>query len=430
MLLHLRRLKHEEFMSDRFRKYIGYAVGELLLVVVGILIALQIDNWNEDRKERATLQSYLESIARNVREDQVELEPLRAHRAELMYLASRFDLIRNLDRYSVEDIELVNLIWSLAGRRSFFSANTSGFEALKSSGVLNRMQGSDIEHLLSRYHDHVKQVELLEIGLDGTLRPLLTELRMAQPEELLNWAILNPSALTPEQFEASQPFFAALIRSPTMGAVVDALFGNQALILHYDSLAVLGTSFSLAVEAGDLESPVATVRTPLDEIRDNLGPAVFVADGRPVAENYFLTTTTPPGQWIFRLNSVERRDGSLHIDWAGGADWAAVYWSNLAGDSATGRSAMDMTRFSKLVLELKGDRGGEVLQVHIKDADYPDDRPPISVDVTLTADWQTFEIDLAEFAPNDLSRLHVGLGLLIFPAQEPLAYSIRSARYE
>ncbi len=147
MLLHLRRLKHEEFMSDRFRKYIGYAVGELLLVVVGILIALQIDNWNEDRKERATLQSYLESIARNVREDQVELEPLRAHRAELMYLASRFDLIRNLDRYSVEDIELVNLIWGLAGRRSFFSANTSGFEALKSSGVLNRMQGSDIEHL-------------------------------------------------------------------------------------------------------------------------------------------------------------------------------------------------------------------------------------------------------------------------------------------
>jgi hypothetical protein len=430
MLLHLRRLKHDEFMSDRFRRYVGYAVGELLLVVAGILIALQIDNWNEDRKERATLQSYLESIARNVREDQAELEPLRAHRAELMYLASRFDLIRNVDRFSVEEVELVNRIWSLAATQSFFSANTSGFEALKSSGVLNRLQGSDIEQLLSRYYDHIKQVELLENGLDDTLRPLLTELRMAQPEELLSWAILNPSGLTPEQFEVSQPYFAELIRSPTMGAVIDALFGNQALILHYDSLAVLGESFSLAVEAGELESPVPMVRTPLDDIRDNLGPAVFVADGRPLAENYFLTTTTPPGRWIFRLESVERRDGALHIDWTGGAEWAAVYWSNVHGNTATGRSAMDMTRFSKLVLELRGDRGGEVLQVHIKDADYPDDRPPVSVDVTLTTDWETFEIDLAEFAPNDLSRIHVGLGLLIFPAQEPLSYSIRNARYE
>ena len=51
MLLLLRRLKHGVFMNNEFRKYLGYAVGELLLVIVGILVALQIDNWNEDRKE-------------------------------------------------------------------------------------------------------------------------------------------------------------------------------------------------------------------------------------------------------------------------------------------------------------------------------------------------------------------------------------------
>ena len=51
MLLLLRRLKQGHFMKKKHRKYLAYAVGEMLLVIVGILIALQIDNWNTDRQE-------------------------------------------------------------------------------------------------------------------------------------------------------------------------------------------------------------------------------------------------------------------------------------------------------------------------------------------------------------------------------------------
>lgn len=430
MLFLLRRLKHDVFMSDQFRKYLGYAIGELLLVVVGILVALQIDNWNEDRKERATLQSYLESIARNMREDLAELEPVRAHRAEMLYLLSSYDLIRNRDRYSRAEVAFLASIWGQAGSRSFFSANTSGYEALKTSGVLNRLQGSDIEHLLSRYYAHIRQVELLERGLDDTLRPLLTELRMVQPRELENWAILNSSALTPEQFEAGQPYFAELINSPTMVALVDALFGNLRLVDHYDSLAVLGEAFNRATEAKQPDAAAAAVRTPLDDFRDNLGPAEIIVDGRPLAENYYLTTTTPPGTQIFGLQSIQRQDGALHIEWPGGADWASVYWGPLHGGGGSGRASWDMTRFSKLVVELKGDRGGESLGVLVKDADYPDDISPVSVDVTLGQDWQSFEIDLADYAPNDFSRMHIPLGFVIFPADEPLSFSVRNARYE
>ena len=38
--------------GDNVRKYLLYAIGEILLVVIGILIALQVNNWNEDRKDR------------------------------------------------------------------------------------------------------------------------------------------------------------------------------------------------------------------------------------------------------------------------------------------------------------------------------------------------------------------------------------------
>lgn len=51
------------------KKYLLYAIGEILLVVVGILLALQINNWNESRKERNQLKSILKNVASDLRQD-------------------------------------------------------------------------------------------------------------------------------------------------------------------------------------------------------------------------------------------------------------------------------------------------------------------------------------------------------------------------
>ena len=57
--------------SGRASKYVLYAVGEITLVVIGILIALQINNWNEERKdrikEREVLQNLEESLENSIR---------------------------------------------------------------------------------------------------------------------------------------------------------------------------------------------------------------------------------------------------------------------------------------------------------------------------------------------------------------------------
>jgi hypothetical protein len=430
MLFRLRRSKHDAFMNEKVRQYLGYAFGEVLLVVVGILLALQFNNWNENRKEQATLQSYLESIARNMREDLGELEPLRARRVESLYVASRFDAIRYQDRFTVDEILFFARVWTLGDAQAFFTANTSGFDALKSSGVLNRLQGSDLEPLLSRYYDVVNQITVLEGVMNDKIRPLSTELRQSQPKELEPWAIFNPRTLLPDRFEAVQPLYSDVINSPTAAALVEGLYGNRTLVLLYDSLTVLGNAFIRAVESGQLDTPVATLRTPMDDFRDHLGTADIVAAGRPVAESYALTAFGESGPRAFHLDSVQSQNGALHIDYGGGQDWASVSWLPIVENILSGIQYQDFSRFDKLRLELKGDRGGEVIKVLVKDMDYPDDVAPVSVDLVLSDDWQTWEIDLARFAPNDRSRLVVPLGFLISPAQEPLAFSVRNARYE
>lgn len=50
MIKLFRKIRQKLIVENKFNKYILYAVGEILLVVVGILIALQINNWNEQRK--------------------------------------------------------------------------------------------------------------------------------------------------------------------------------------------------------------------------------------------------------------------------------------------------------------------------------------------------------------------------------------------
>lgn len=52
MLRIFRTLRHSFIANNRFSKYMLYAVGETLLVVIGILLALQINNWNEEKQER------------------------------------------------------------------------------------------------------------------------------------------------------------------------------------------------------------------------------------------------------------------------------------------------------------------------------------------------------------------------------------------
>ena len=52
MLRFFRQLRHRLLTENRSSKYLLYAIGEILLVVIGILIAFQVDNWNEDRIRR------------------------------------------------------------------------------------------------------------------------------------------------------------------------------------------------------------------------------------------------------------------------------------------------------------------------------------------------------------------------------------------
>jgi len=74
MIKFFRKIRQNLLSEGKTGKYFKYAIGEILLVVIGILIALQINNWNEDRKVRTYELNQLKEIRENLKESKIEID--------------------------------------------------------------------------------------------------------------------------------------------------------------------------------------------------------------------------------------------------------------------------------------------------------------------------------------------------------------------
>ena len=52
MIKFFRKIRQKLLSENKFSKYLIYAIGEIILVMIGILLALQVNNWNEERKQK------------------------------------------------------------------------------------------------------------------------------------------------------------------------------------------------------------------------------------------------------------------------------------------------------------------------------------------------------------------------------------------
>lgn len=150
-------------------------------------------------------------------------------------------------------------------------------------------------------------------------------------------------------------------------------------------------------------------------------PAVAQCDiagtpGVPSTGDVFVGTFTPDYRIGLDTN-LQRRDwlaclqdgcdGCCRMALPSGQEWGAVFIT--VGEPAQPpRPARDLSAFTTLRLELRGEVGGETIQIGIKDACDPDDGTEAKVTLgPLTTDWQSFDIPLSSFPKADLGTLYV-----------------------
>mgnify|MGYP001818876270 CR=1 FL=1 len=73
MIKFFRHMRKSLLMKNKTGKYFKYAIGEIVLVVIGILIALQINNWNEHRKNKSLLGQYTNNLIEDLKKDSIDI---------------------------------------------------------------------------------------------------------------------------------------------------------------------------------------------------------------------------------------------------------------------------------------------------------------------------------------------------------------------
>lgn len=127
-----RKIRQQLAAQNNVAKYTRYAIGEIILVVIGILIALSINNWNENRKNRQVENRILTEIANGLQQDLIDIK-LNIHGHQLGLKACEY-WINIINKKQVDLDSLITNYKYLT--RDFISAqNTSGYESLKSKGL-------------------------------------------------------------------------------------------------------------------------------------------------------------------------------------------------------------------------------------------------------------------------------------------------------
>ena len=159
MIKFFRKIRQRLLTENKFSKYLIYAIGEIILVVIGILIALQINTWNDKRIKKSEVKSYAKKLILDLGQDIQDVKWIK-WQAEVAYL--RLDSLTNYTRrLSIDDCKNLDLyILTYNARYRPFSWNRASYEELKSTGILNYFNNDSLVNLLVQYEAYTKHLDV------------------------------------------------------------------------------------------------------------------------------------------------------------------------------------------------------------------------------------------------------------------------------
>ena len=193
MINFFRKIRKKLADDNKPLKYMRYAVGEIVLVVIGILIALSINNWNQDRIEHKETKVLLSNLSLDIEEniknlkDQQNLLKIRKDWADF--------ILKSLDDQKVIDSTMFVTAITRVGWIMDYSQMLPTYTEIISSGKLSYINSENLKkaladyqskvelnrQILSTYNLGLKETERLAIGhLNGmpeasnSIKPLLS----------------------------------------------------------------------------------------------------------------------------------------------------------------------------------------------------------------------------------------------------------------
>lgn len=156
MLRFLRKIRRENIRDGKFSKFLLYAIGELFLVVVGIIIAVQINDMNNQRKSRDTEKKYLKKLITDLNADISRYQFLDSMLSiELTNCDSAFAILD-----SQPSLEKKLLLFDI-GVLSFYSLNphATTYQEMLNTGKLYAFSQEGVRNKIINYYNDLNREE-------------------------------------------------------------------------------------------------------------------------------------------------------------------------------------------------------------------------------------------------------------------------------
>ena len=163
MIKFFRKIRQTLLEKNRVSKYLIYAFGEIILVVIGILIALQINDWNENRKNSIAEQKLLNALQREfesnlkILEDNIKLNDNNIKNSLLLGEYTN----PNLSSFNEKEISLL-LLGVFKDEPRFFPIQGT-IEEIINSGKLSILSNSNLRKALSDWQSKVDNINRQEV---------------------------------------------------------------------------------------------------------------------------------------------------------------------------------------------------------------------------------------------------------------------------
>lgn len=192
MIKIFRKIRQNLLLKGKITSYLKYAIGEILLVVIGILIALQINNWNEIRKNQRERIVILNNLKSELTEDFTMLtytiERLERRKVFADYL---YHLLTNETKSEgIDSTVIVNALMR-SGYIYKFVPSFAVYNEIQNSGKLNLIKPDSIKKQLAIYKSRVEENSRIEGPYDITLKDFekkavnyLSEIQLSKNKKL------------------------------------------------------------------------------------------------------------------------------------------------------------------------------------------------------------------------------------------------------
>ena len=185
MIKFFRKIRHRLLSENKFSKYFLYAIGEIVLVVIGILFALQINTWNEHRKSRLQEVNILIKLDTDLKANLIEIKELK-DLTEKRIKASH-TILNYFEEHKAIDDSLKHSFELINNDDLFNNANTT-YKYIENQGVNILSNDSILSKITSMYERHFKNIATRENKnwkiLTDDLRPLMdVHLEVSEPQD-------------------------------------------------------------------------------------------------------------------------------------------------------------------------------------------------------------------------------------------------------